>query len=61
MNEITISFEEYKELLEIKGRYEQLKEDYAIKNTISWNGTGISYLSNKETAPYEPYKVTCEK
>lgn len=61
MKEITISLEEYKELLMIKGKYEELKEDYAIKNTINWNGTPITYLSSKETTPYEPYKVTCDK
>jgi hypothetical protein len=34
MEEITISMEEYKELLQIKGRYEELKEYIEYQNNI---------------------------
>ena len=57
---ITISLEEYKELLIIKGKYEELKSQHPSYNpTITWthyeddnNGTGGSGLEY-------PYKVTC--
>lgn len=58
---VTITMEEYKELLETKGRYEELKTIYLntipqpYKPTITWTsaneGLGISK---------EPYRVTCE-
>ena len=58
---ITISFEEYKELLIIKGRYEELKSQQNIPWTIKPNGTTITYTNtreqDKELTP--PYKVTC--
>ena len=58
---ITISFEEYKELLIIKGRYEELKSQQNIPWTVKPNGTTITYLNtreqDKELTP--PYKVTC--
>lgn len=49
-NYIYINIEEYKELLEIKGRYNELKEIYdrekVIPNwnptKITWNGTDIT-------------------
>lgn len=62
-DKITISMEEYKELLITKGRYEELKSSISIKNnpitsSITYNGVkrevapsygvGITYLSNKE-------------
>lgn len=34
MENITISMEEYKQLLEIKGRYEELKEQKRYENSI---------------------------
>lgn len=55
--EITISMEEYKELLIIKGKYEELKEQQKpIYTGISFNGEPV-YKENK--IPIEPYKVTC--
>lgn len=58
---ITISFEEYKELLIIKGRYEELKSQQNIPWTVKPNGTTITYTNtrkqDKELTP--PYKVTC--
>ena len=53
--QITISLEEYKELLIIKGNYEELKspQNTPGKPTITYTGgngnTGLEY----------PYKVTC--
>ena len=52
--QITIPLEEYKELLIIKGKYEELKSQYSCyKPTITYTGgngnTGLEY----------PYKVTC--
>ncbi len=56
MNEtITITLEEYKELLMIKGKYEELKEISIPKiypTTITYNGQ-----TDKDLKP--PYKVTC--
>lgn len=51
---ITITMEEYKELLEIKGRYEELKE--INKPVITY--TGFRY--NDEKPIISPYKVTCD-
>lgn len=48
---ITITLEEYKELLIIKGKYEGLKE---INKHIY---TGIRFNDNKDV-PIQPYKVT---
>ncbi len=56
MKEITIPLEEYKELLEIKGKYEQLKED--SKTNITWN-PGIRYNGIDVMSLKEPYQVTC--
>ena len=53
--QITISLEEYKELLIIKGKYEELKSQYPYykQPTITFTGGednhGLEY----------PYKVTC--
>lgn len=58
---ITISLEEYKELLIIKGRYEELKD----KNNITWtppSKTTITYTGpdgKQISMPESPYKVTC--
>lgn len=53
---ITITLEEYKELLIIKGKYEELKSkqsNQVLPNTILLRET-------KEEIPKYPYKVTCE-
>ena len=47
---ITISLEEYKELLMIKGKYEESKNGKSV--------TSPTYL-NSEIFKY-PYKITCE-
>lgn len=49
--DITIPFEEYKELLMIKGRYEELKELHQPPIIIKGDEVGFS------SDP--PYKVTC--
>lgn len=52
---ITITLEEYKELLMIKGKYEELKEISMPKiypTTITYNGQTDKYLK-------PPYKITC--
>ena len=47
---ITISMEEYKELLVIKGKYEESKGNNVINIPSVW----------RKDIPYEyPYKVTC--
>lgn len=50
---IRIPFEEYKELLIIKGKYEELKK--LQQPLIVWDG-------KKETDPFitPPYKITCK-
>lgn len=54
---ITITLEEYKELLIIKGKYEELKSNYKPMTypTITYRGT----KDNELATPYT-YKVTCE-
>ena len=65
---IEIPFEEYKELLIIKGKYEELKSQSLIK----WEPTPviqpvtiptITYGGDKTTDPLPtpPYKITCSK
>lgn len=52
---IIISLEEYKDLLIIKGKYEELKSkqsNQSLPNTILLKET-------KEEIPKYPYKVTC--
>ena len=59
---IEIPFEEYKELLIIKGRYEELKSQQNIPWTINnTRGTTITYTNTKEQDKEltHPYKVTC--
>lgn len=58
---IEIPFEEYKELLIIKGKYEELKSQQNIPWTIRPNGTIITYTNTKEQdKDLNPlYKVTC--
>lgn len=50
---ITITLEEYKELLIIKGKYEELKSQTTPHIEIP----SITYTG--ETIPKYPYKVTC--
>ena len=58
---IEIPFEEYKELLIIKGRYEELKSQQSVPWIVSPKDTTITYTNtkrqDKELTP--PYKVTC--
>lgn len=58
---IEILFEEYKELLIIKGRYEELKSQQTIPWIVNPKDTTITYTNtkrqDKELTP--PYKVTC--
>ena len=58
---IEILFEEYKELLIIKGRYEELKSQQSIPWIVNPKDTTITYTNtkrqDKELTP--PYKVTC--
>lgn len=59
---IEIPFEEYKELLIIKGRYEELKSQQNIPWTVvNPRGTTITYTNTKEQDKEltPPYKVTC--
>lgn len=50
--EITISMEEYKELLIIKGKYEELKSQQSpFYTNIKFDNTNKPVI--------EPYKVTC--
>ena len=52
---ITITLEEYKELLMIKGKYEELKSLYTP--TSNTKITYRNFEDDKELKP--PYKVTC--
>ena len=54
---ITIKLEEYKELLIIKGKYEELKNLYCPvpKTNITYRNFDID--PTKELTP--PYKITC--
>lgn len=58
---IAIPIKEYKDLLIIKGKYEELKSQQNIPWTVKPNGTTITYTNtreqDKELTP--PYKVTC--
>ena len=56
---IEIPFEEYKELLIIKGRYEELKSQQNIPWTVNPRGTTITYTSEQDKKLTPPYKVTC--
>lgn len=54
---IEIPFEEYKELLIIKGKYEELKSQYKPIYP-----SGIRFVGNEyQSKPIPPYKVTCDK
>lgn len=58
---IGIPIEEYKELLMIKGKYEELKSQQNIPWTVNPRGTTITYTGpdGKQTDLTPPYKVTC--
>ena len=55
--EITIPMEEYKELLMIKGKYEELKSQQLLKV----NTPLIRDSSDKNKNFEPPYKITCEE
>lgn len=68
-DKITISLEEYKELLIIKGKYEELKAE--TRTPLIWNGfnkNGTTILpcrDNREIQTTDPiiappYKITCK-
>ena len=57
MENITIPMEEYKELLIIKGKYEELKSQCRGNSIILHDGN----LKRIGDIPIEPYKITCEK
>ena len=50
---IEIPFEEYKELLIIKGRYEELKSQQNIPWTANPRGTTITYKNTKEQRTFD--------
>ena len=52
---IVITLEEYKELLMIKGKYEELKSLYT--STFNTKITYHNFEDDKELKP--PYKITC--
>jgi len=56
---IEIPFEEYKELLIIKGRYEELKSQQNIPWTVRPNGATITYTKEQDKELTPPYQVTC--
>lgn len=55
MDNITISMEEYKELLIIKGRYEELKTKYTKLVVDKPN----NIIGDANNIPITPYKITC--
>lgn len=57
---ITISLEEYKDLLETKGKYEELKSLYTpyYKPTITYTGGDGGVLRGTDYT--YPYKTTCD-
>lgn len=63
MENITIPMEEYKELLIIKGKYEELKSNQ--KPPILYRGIEKEILPCREITtnplPKEPYKITCQR
>ena len=58
---ITITMEEYKELLVIKGKYEELKERIQQIGGVPYK-TNIIYRNADDVFEKEvkPYKVTCD-
>lgn len=66
--EITISMEEYKELLMIKGKYEELKNQpvkpilYREPVTIKEYGDNpLREMFTTDPLPQQPYKITCKE
>jgi hypothetical protein len=57
MDEITIKMEEYKELLIIKGKYEELKSQKL--NEITWKPPSLT-RTYSDNFPKETYKITCK-
>lgn len=60
MENITISIEEYKELLIIKGKYEELKSQQTVNITYPPTLTREFYGSG-QPIPKETYEITCNK
>lgn len=58
--EIAISMEEYKELLIIKGKYEELKSQQVFKIS-SPSDYHIKDLTERYINPEPPYKITCKE
>lgn len=56
MDNITIPMEEYKELLIIKGKYEELKSQQVKPTPILFREPKIT---KDYELPKEPYKITC--
>ena len=56
---ITITMKEYKELLEIKGRYEELKNIYQLYYKPIITDNGIRLYDNELKPPYK-VTVTCD-
>lgn len=55
--EITITMEEYKELLIIKGKYEELKSQQGLKVTYPLTKD----LGKEYKIPEDLYRVTCKE
>lgn len=62
LEEITISMEEYKELLIIKGRYEELKSNQPVI-PLEWNKPTLTrtLYGSGEPLPENPIKITCSE
>ena len=58
MEEITIPMKEYKELLIIKGKYEELKSQE--RNVITYTPSDLTRTIYGEPIPKETYKITCD-
>lgn len=67
LEQITISMEEYKELLMIKGKYEELKSQQITKVDLNnWNIKEVpltmpTYYGTGAPIPEELTRVTCNK
>lgn len=57
--EITITMEEYKELLIIKGKYEELKSQNQGK--LKYIGRKYNKQDKIPSIPIVPYKITCKE
>lgn len=60
MENITIPMEEYKELLMIKGKYQELKSNQTIQ-LPTWREPSLTrtLYGTCEELPKPPYKTTC--